>query len=232
MHKQVDTLMPGVKQRLYHFDERKDHITVWKKPRKPQGMSLECYQRYPKTLQIREFKIEGKIYMTTLLDHKIYPKRELKQLYKRRWEIETHLNSIKTIMGMDTLSCKTPSMIRKEISIYLLAYNIIRDLMTQACSRHHKLAWQVSFKSTIQILEEFLPYLSNYKKKVNLYEELLRLIATKTVGNRPGRIEPRLLKQRRQKFPNLKQPRDVEQQKLILALNCSRKRENDSLELK
>ncbi len=232
MNKQVDVLVPGIKQRVYYFGKGKDHIAIWKRPRRPKEMSIEHYQRYPKTIQIREFKTEGVVYMTTLLDCKIYPKHELKQLYKRRWEIETHLNNIKTTMGMDSLSCKSPTMVRKEIGIHFLAYNIIRELMTKACIKHHKQPWQVSFKSTIQILEEFLPcLLYGHKKKRTLYNELLRLITTKTVGKRPGRVEPRLLRQRRQKFPNLKQLRCVERQKLMaLAQKRSSEIENDSLE--
>lgn len=232
MNKQVDILVPGIKQRLYSFEKGADRLAVWKKPRRPKEMSVEDYKRYPDTIQIREFKRDGVIYMTTLLESKRYSKHELKKLYERRWDIETNLNSIKTTMGMDTLSCKTPSMVRKEISIHLLAYTIIRELMTQACIHHHQLPWQVSFKTTIQILEEFLPsLLYPHKKNKMLYNEVLRLITTKKVGNRPGRVEPRLLKQRRQKFPNLKQARCIERQKLItLAQERSRKIESDFLE--
>lgn len=238
MNKKVDVIVPGIKQRLYDFGQgaslkKKDRIAVWNKPRRPKWMSVEDYQRYPKTIQIREFKIGGVVYMTTFLDTKIYPKHELRLIYMRRWEIETHLNSIKTTMGMDTLSCKSPDMVRKEIAIHLLAYNIIRNLIAQACLRQKTLPWQVSFKSSIQVLEEFLPRLlcSSGHNRSALYKELMRLITTKKVGNRPGRVEPRLLKQRRQKFPNLKKPRCVEQQKLKnIAQQRSRMIENDMLE--
>lgn len=232
MNKHVDILVPGMKQRLYSFKKGKDHLAVWKKPRRPKEMSVEEYKRYPNTIQIREFKKGGVVYMTTLLDCKRYSKHELKNLYERRWEIETNLNSIKTTLGMDTLSCKTPSMVRKEIGVYLLGYTIIRELMTQACILHNKLPWQVSFKTTVQILEEFVPcLLYHHKKNKTIYNEVLRLIAKRKVGNRSGRVEPRLLKQRRQKFPNLKQPRSIERQKLItLAQERSRTIENDFLE--
>lgn len=218
LNKRADVLVPGIKQRLYHFaHKRKDRITVWNRPRRAKDMSVEDYQRYPKSIQIREFKVGGVIYMTTLLERKTYSKRALWQLYQRRWEIETHLNSIKTTMQMDTLSCKKPAMIRKEIGIHFLAYNIIRELMTQACLHKSRLPSHVSFKGTIQLLKEFLPFLLySPQKKNTLYTTLLRLITTKKVGDRTGRVEPRLLKPRRQKFPNLKQTRAAEQQELRL----------------
>ena len=237
MKKQVDVIVPGLRQRRYDFGQglclkRADRVTRWKKPKRPEWMSIAHYQDYPKTIQIREFKIGGVVYITTFLDSKIYPKKELRMIYIRRWEMETNLNSIKTTMKMDTLSCKTPSMVRKEIGIHLLAYNIIRSLMVKACLRQNALPWHVSFKGTIQLLEAFLPHLlsSSHNPTNTIYNEFFRLIITKKVGNRPGRIEPRLLKQRRQKFPNLKQTRSFEQQKLrVIAHERITNIENDLL---
>ncbi len=39
------------------------------------------------------------------------PKPSLKALYKKRWQIEVDFRHLKTTLGMDTLSCKTPEMI-------------------------------------------------------------------------------------------------------------------------
>ena len=46
--------------------------------------------------------------------------------------MEPDLRNIKTTLGMDVLSCQTPPMNEKEMWVYLLAYNLIRRLMTQA----------------------------------------------------------------------------------------------------
>jgi hypothetical protein len=40
--------------------------------------------------------------------------------------------NIKTTLGLEVLSCKTPQMSEKEVWVYLLAYNLIRLLMAQA----------------------------------------------------------------------------------------------------
>ena len=222
-NKKVDGVFRGAAQRCYDFRQGKrlgkyDHIAVWKKPIKPEWMSTAEYESYPDILQIREFKDSGVIYVTTFLDSKKYAKKDLSLLYKRRWEIETNLNFIKTVMAMNRLTCKTPSMVEKEIGIHFLAYNLIRNLMVRAGVKHNLRPAQISFKGTIQLLNQFTPLFCrvNEQKKIVLYEYLLDFIAKNRVGNRPGRIVPRAVKQRPKSFPVLKHPRKTEQKKLFV----------------
>ena len=42
------------------------------------------------------------------------------------------LRTFKTVMQMEMLRCKTPEMVRKEIWMYFLAYNLIRGAMAEA----------------------------------------------------------------------------------------------------
>jgi hypothetical protein len=105
----------------------KDHLIVWKKPKKkPVWITDSDYRALPDKLLIREFAVGGMVYVTTLLDRKKYPKKELALLYKERWTVELDLRSIKTNMGMDMLRCKTAQMVNKEIAIHFLSYNLIR----------------------------------------------------------------------------------------------------------
>ena len=48
------------------------------------------------------------------------PKAALKEFYRNRWHVELDLRNIKTTLGMEVLSCKTPEMVIKEIWVYLL----------------------------------------------------------------------------------------------------------------
>lgn len=172
MNQQADLVVPGHNQRRYDFRKghrlsKKEHLVTWAKPRKPLGMSQSVYEKYPKHIQIREFKLGGTIYITTLLDEKKYPKKELLSLYQRRWEAEVHLNSIKTIMGMDKIACKSPDMVRKEIGVYFLAYTIIRYVMADAARQHLVPPNHISFKSTLQLFNEFMPYFSTCSNQKN-----------------------------------------------------------------
>ena len=226
----ADGIFRGQAQRNYDFRTgehlgKHDHIASWKKPKKPTWMSQEQYDAYPDLMQVREFKVAGNVYVTTFLDAKQYPKQDLAKIYCRRWDIELNLRSIKSIMGMDMLSCKTPEMVRKEIGIHFLAYNCIRLIIAEACVKHDALPWQVSFKGTVQLIDEFMPHFlsSNDEKSSKLYSEMLKLIVKNKVGNRPGRVEPRVLKKRPKPFPIMQIPRKIakaslekKQEKLIL----------------
>ena len=216
MKKKVDVVIPGQVQRRYHFNEGtvlgpKDHSTQWSKPRRPKWMSKEEYDGYDKTIDIREFEANGIVYMTTLKDASMYPKNIVHALYKRRWEVELHIRSIKTHMGMDRLSAQTPGMVRKEIAFHLLAYNIIRDIMVDGCIQEGALPTHISFKAALQLIGQLNPHFSSIpkNKKNKLYVQMLSIIVKNKVGKRPGRVEPRAIRKKTQRFPTLKADRKL-----------------------
>jgi hypothetical protein len=184
----------------------RDHLIVWSKPKRPDWMSQEEYDQVPETLTVREFHAGGKIMVTTFLCPKDTPKGMLKALYRQRWSVELDLRNIKTTLGMEHLRCKTPEMAIKELWIYLLAYNLIRLLMAQAALLADQIPRQLSFKHTVQV------WISWQQRGGGTYDAvcirgLLLLIAQPRVGQRSGRIEPRVRKRRPKKFPLLTKPR-------------------------
>lgn len=196
---------------------KKDYIVTWEKPRRsPLQMNPEIYHSYPKFIQVRVFKVGGHAYITTILDQKKYHKSELGELYRFRWQAEIHLGSIKSIMSMDKLCCKTPEMVNKEIGIHFIAYNIIRIIMAESGDKHKISPLQISFKNTLQIISSFTPWLNNRDKKINMemYRHMLMCIAKVKIGNRPGRREPRAIKIRPRLFPILKGNRNAYRIKL------------------
>jgi len=175
---------------------RKDHIVTLTKPKqRPDWMSEEQYEAMPGEIQLREIGAGKKVLITTLKDPLESPARALKSLYKSRWHVELDIRNIKTTLGMNTLSCKTPEMAEKEMWVYLLAYNLIRLIMAQSASMASVLPRALSFKHTLQL------WLAWGRQPLPTYtpdqiDNLLRLVAEKRVGNRPGRIEPREVKRR------------------------------------
>jgi len=114
----------------------RDHIACWKKPKqRPGWMSQEQYKDFPNEIYVRELKAGKKVLVTTLLSDKEAPKKELASLYYQRWHVERDLRNIKTTLGMEKLSCKTPQMNEKEMWVYFLAYNLIRLVMAES-ARH------------------------------------------------------------------------------------------------
>lgn len=223
MKKKVDSVVPGHVQRRYDFNKGtilgvNDHITEWKKPKRPKWMSKDVYKGYPNTIKIREFEVNKRIYVTTFMDASVYPKEKLHALYKHRWDVELHLRSIKTHMGMNTLVAKTPSMVRKEIAIHLLAYNIIRELMVVGCIKGDALPTKISFKGTVQLFNQFNLHFPStpVDKKKAFFAHMLALMVKNKVGKRPGRVEPRAIRKKTQSYPTLKTSRRLEIDKLVL----------------
>lgn len=173
-----------------------DHLITYEKPKiKPEWMTDEHYFSVPETLAVRELEVGGKILVTTLLLPKQAPKQALKELYKERWHVELDLRNIKTTLGMETLSCKRPEMVEKEMWVYFLAYNLIRIIMAQAASFADILPRQLSFKHALQLWRVWRQQ-SNLMNEDESLRILCLLIAENRVGNRPGRIEPRMIKRR------------------------------------
>jgi hypothetical protein len=130
----------------------RDHLITLTKPKiRPEWMTAEQYASAPEALVIRELEVGGKLLMTTLTCPVRVPKAALKALYQSRWQVELDIRHIKTTLGMETLSCKTPAMGEKEMWVYLLAYNLIRWLMAQSALMADVLPRTLSFKHTLQL---------------------------------------------------------------------------------
>ena len=137
----------------------------------------------------------------------------MKSLYQSRWNVELDLRNIKTTLGMAMLSCQTPTMVIKEIWVYLLAYNLIRLMMAQAAVLADRLPRQLSFKHTVQIWIAWQTHAHGIDREETRHN-LFVLIAQQQVGNRPGRIEPRAVKRRPKPYPLLTQSRETARAKV------------------
>jgi hypothetical protein len=190
----------------------RDHIVRWAKPvARPQWMTPEQYARFPDELRVREVKVAHQVLVTTLLEHRDVSKDDLSALYARRWNVELDLRNLKTTTGMDVLSCLTPQMNEKQLWVHLLAYNVIRLLMAQAASNAGIDPRNLSFKHTVQLWTEWVSRGLSVTKDCG---HLFTLIAQCKVGNRPGRIEPRMRKRRPKPYPWLKVARAQARRKI------------------
>ncbi|MCF7958704.1 MAG: IS4 family transposase [Phycisphaerae bacterium] len=195
---------------------KNEYIETWHKPQRAKWMSQELYDSLPKTMKLRvvafdsttDDQKEPLIVVTTLLDHKQYPAHETGGLYGYRWHSELDIRSIKVSLKMDYLSCKSPEMIRRELWTILLAYNMVRLVCAQAAAVHDKLPWQMSFTlAGNTLLSQWMhPVPESIREELGVY--FLEQIARNEVGNRPGRIEPRVIKRRPKSYSLMTKPRD------------------------
>lgn len=192
-----------------------DHLIAWPKPARPKWMSPEVYDALPAELTLRElrlrvtqrgFRTRQVLVVTSLRDAAEFTAAEIAQLYRRRWEAELHLRSLKIVLQMDHLRCRTPHRVRNELAMHLTAYNLIRGAMAAAAREAGVGPWQVSFKGALQTLNNLLPLLHNLAARA-WCDLLLTAIAAHEVGDRPDRVEPRVRKRRPKNYPLMLRPR-------------------------
>ena len=199
-----------------------DEILVWQRPGKPRGMTREQYRSYPKRLLMRQVTVDARDknnrvkqfkVVTTILSLSVDGK-QIGDLYDRRWDGEVDIRSIKSTMQMDILRCKTPDMVHKEIWTHLLAYNLLRTVMSVAAYENDIEPRKVSFKGVKQALTAFAPKIEAAwpEDRAPLIDAMFTTIAYHRVGNRPGRWEPRAVKRRPKRGSRLTQPRHVAKQ--------------------
>ena len=197
---------------------REDHVVTWPKPEQvPDGMTRAEPAAMPAALTIRELRVRVKdrtkrvrnlVLVTTLWDARSYPAKGVGDLFRQRWHAEIDLRALKTHMKMEMLRTKSPEMVRKEIGMHLLAYNVIRGLMAEAARVERVKPRALSFLGAVHPARAF--------EEGHRYDpawieadlpQLLELIGAKRLEDRPVRSEPQAVKRRPKPHPRLRMPR-------------------------
>jgi len=123
-------------------------------------------QRNGIAVRVMEYRLEGipgaePLYrlVTTILDHRPAPAKELAALYQERWEIETTLDELKTHLrgARIVLRSKTPDLVRQEFYGLLMAHFAIRGLMHEAALQAHEDPDRLSFLHAVHVVQRRLP---------------------------------------------------------------------------
>jgi len=188
-------------KRLGHNDQ----LVEWLKPaKKPAWMTAAQWKGLPESIVVREVRRTLHRFrrrpitltiVTTLLDPKRYPARELFQVRKERWNVEIDFRHLKTTMKMEVLHCRTVQGVLKEMWVYLLVYNLVRMVMLEAATRQKVSCDRISFADTL-----------GWMRHADVGDELPELII---VPYRPDRIEPRAVKRRLDRYARMTRPRQV-----------------------
>ena len=158
-------------------------------------MTTEQFALLPEEITVRElryqvhqkgFRTKTITLVTTLLDDRVYTLPEIAELYRRRWEIETNFGHVKMTMKMDVLKCKTVVGVLRELHVFALIYNLVRQVMIEAALRQNVSVNRISFIDAVRWLQSAQPG-----------DELRKLVV---VPDRPTRYEPRVRKRRPKKY--------------------------------
>jgi hypothetical protein len=113
----------------------------------------------PKTYQARAIKYQRKGFqpqtvLTSLMDAKKYPAKEVAALYHERWELELGFNEIKSRMldRQETIRSRTVDGVDQEMWGVLLAYNLIRLEMERTADDLGVEPTQISFVSAMRLV--------------------------------------------------------------------------------
>jgi hypothetical protein len=217
--------LPACREQEFRHGEQlgeNDYLHTWTKPEcRPKWISKETWAALPASLTVRliYFRISQRgwrtqqVYLvTTLLDHRRYSAADLAGLYRARWHAELDIRAIKQGLGMKLLACKTPALVHAELWVHLLAYNLVRCVLAQSAAERGLPARQLSFQGGVQTLEAFRWLLSCQEAPSGEVSRetaaaLTAAVSVHRVGNRPGRWEPREIKHRQRKYPELKKAR-------------------------
>ena len=184
-----------------------DQVVAWLKPRTcPKWMTVEQYAsprcrrscwcvslRY--TIGGSGFRVREVTLATTLLNVAVYTTADLAELYRGRWQVESHLKNLKTTMKMDVLHCETVAGVSKELLMFALTYNLVRLVMLEASGRQEVGVDRISFVDALRWLMESRAGAS-----------LPKLVVNRAPAQ--GRAEPRVRKRRPKSYPLMTRPRN------------------------
>ena len=218
----IDTIMRVNAGRKVDFRQchtrlgKGDALFEWTRPSVCPWLSKRLRLSAPKTMLVRVirytirmpgFRSEKVLLATTLLDPKAYPAHEIAQIYGRRWQVELDIRDIKTTLGMEFINVQSPAMVRKEIWMHMLGYNLARSIMQQACALTDLPVEEASFKGSLSIITAMADTLGTRQLTPEMYERMLRGIAQARLRRRPNRSEPRAIKRRKKDYPMLTRKR-------------------------
>lgn len=148
--------------------------------------------------------------VSSLLDDRLYPAKEIALLYGKRWRIETLFREVKINLSADVLRSMCPQAIRKEAAARLIAVNIVRMIMIEAAIEKSVDPTRISFVHAVRAILMFAPALAceSIWKLPQIYKAMLVEIGTNLVPERPGRNEPRAVTRERKHYPRLRTTRE------------------------
>lgn len=150
-----------------------------------------------------------RLLLTSLMDRRAYPAREVVACYERRWQIELGYREIKqTLLGEElTLRSQTVAGVRQELWGVMIAYNLVRRELATAGKEAGVTPTRLSFVMALHYIQYELHWMAitramgTLPTKLRQLREKLKLVL---LNERRGRCRPRLVKALPQRYPPLR----------------------------
>lgn len=159
---------------------------------------------------------------TTLTNREAFPLSEIVALYGCRWNVELDLRHVKTTLNMESLDGKSVDIVRKELILGLLAYNLIRGLMGIAALRARRAPLELSlaqcWRRTVDACRN-LPLNASPAEIQMVLDRLLERLGRCVLPKRKReRFEPRAVWGRPRVYPTIKGSREQARQAWLAQL--------------
>jgi hypothetical protein len=134
-----------------------------------------------------------------MLDSKLFPEKELVDLYHERWEIELGYDEVKTdlLERQEAIRSKTPRGVAQELWAVALAYNLVRLEMERVAAEADVPPTRVSFLMALRLIRDEWMWTSGTNSPGAIPGHLRRLredIARFILPERRARNHPRAVK--------------------------------------
>jgi putative transposase len=128
------------------------------------------------------------LYLFTSLEE---PREELVDLYRRRWDIELDIRSLKQTLGMHSLRSKTPAMMEKELLLAIAGYNLVRSVQMAAARQANLEPRKLSFSRVRTVIMTALPRLATITDPALWEAEYKHVLRWAAQGKLPNRTRRR-----------------------------------------
>jgi len=150
--------------------------------------------------------------VTTLLNQRRFSAEDVANLYGLRWDVEIDIRCFKSTMDVGELRCQTPGNVDREIAVAILAFNLVRVLISDAAVVAEMHPREISFS---RARDAWISYSDSLKNSNDLMWIILSA-TSRFVRDRPGREEPREIKRRNlTKYGKLKEPRPSRAKRIL-----------------
>ena len=132
--------------------------------------------------------------MTSLHNKKKYVRKEFRELYFKRWKVETFYNKFKNIIGVECFSGTSEQFIQQEFNCALYMSNmqtiLTLDAQEELQGKYERRIYEYKVNSSLSlgfIRERLLRLLSNKNDPEKILKELKELFIINVVPIRTGR---------------------------------------------
>lgn len=195
----VKTSWSEVIKKFVHFGENSELAEL--KPGKNSSLKDKAYDKNSKQL-IRLVKVEldngeVEVLITSLKDHEQYPDNIFKDLYFKRWGVETYYDVLKNKLQLENFSGYSDISIQQDFNVLLFLSNlqslIVKEVDEDISEKYseRKFEYQVNNNLSLGFMKNRIIELFLCEEPENILEELKNLFIEHVEPKRPGRKNKR-----------------------------------------